>query len=271
MTNPWQNWLQAFTQTCNAATQSQNPLLTAYTQGWQQWCNATCNAWQTPSGFWQAVSAIQTARAQSISNFWQQQPQQFAALINCQTVPQACARLTQWCGSNAVQAVNLAVTTQAHRANLWQQWARAAQPQPQQGFPSPSSQPSAPLWAETPAKAAPAPATQPAARTTTSAPERATPWHMQSHYPTQHITQAAAPATVKPQAVVKPLPQPAAQQDMPLMNGTTGTIGHPTTSSTANSVMRTNGSSIASAAATRRSVVARRSTNRRRVVPRTVR
>jgi hypothetical protein len=320
MTNPWQNWLEALTQAGNNAASSSNPALTAYNQGWQQWAATMANAWQSPSEFWQTVSAIQTVRAQSISQFWQQQPQQFATLISCQSWPQACGHLTQWCGNNAIQAINLSVTTQAYRANLWQQWSRNLQPpQPQQSFNGPQAVTS--LWAELPTasaqpaapqaspKSAPQPgvtpaaakasASQPAAAPTSTAkaintPAEATattPWHMQSHYPTQHLTSgsqsntsAAAPA--KQQAAAKPQPQPVAkpapqttvaqqhpqQESMPLMNGTTGTPTHSTTSSTANSVMRTNGGSITSAAAaTRRSVVARRASGRRRVVPRTVR
>lgn len=323
MTNPWQNWLEALTQASNSATSSSNPALTAYNQGWQQWATTMANAWQTPSEFWQTVSAIQTVRAQSISQFWQQQPQQFTTLLSCQSLPQACGHLTQWCGNNAIQAVNLAVTTQAYQSNLRQQWSRSLQPAQPQTFSVPESVTS--LWAETTAKpkaATPQPAPQTAATQSVQAaqpvaqptpqpvaakpvePQPApasakaintpaeatatTPWHMQSHYPTQHITSspsntaavtpAKQQAASKPQPVAKPAPQAAVaqqqsqQQSMPLMNGTTGTPTHTTTSSTANSVMRTNGGSITSAAAaTRRSVVARRASGRRRSVPRIVR
>lgn len=254
MTNPWQTWLQTLAQTGETMAHAPNPLLAAYAQGWQRWQNTCANAWQTPSEFWQTVSAIQTARAQSISHFWQQQPQQLSAFIAAESVPQACAQLTRWYGSNAVQAINLAVTTQAHRSNLWQQWVRAAQPAT---TPTATPQATTPSTASSSGNNTPGTSkanTQPA---TKAAEAPVTPWHMQSHYPTQHLTQpqpAAAPA------------QPAGTEQMTLLNGTTG-LAHAVTSSTANSVMRGNPGGTASAAAVaRRSVVARRASNRRRVV-----
>lgn len=293
MTNPWQIWMQTITQACEGATQSQNPALTAYTQLCQQWANASSNAWQMPSEFWQTVSAIQTSRARSISQFWQQQPQEFSAFMNAQTVPQACGQFTQWCGNNAIQAINLAVTTQAFRANLLQQWSRACQPVQPQNFSTPQT--TGNLWSEpssnnssssssTGSTGAASQAQNKSSRTASSASASASsqqatatvsaPWHMQSHYPTQHITQAkvvaaASKPAVQTQAVAAQQTQAPVSQQSSLLNGTTGTVA--TVSSTANSVMRTNGSSITAAAATRRSVVARRATNRRRMVPRTVR
>lgn len=287
--NMWESWQTQWQQAC------------------RQWQSNAESVWTSPSAYWQTVASIQSARARSISAWWQQQPQAITQIMSSRSWPEWCANITRWQGETIAATAEINATTQAYRMHLlaqWQQIARQFTPAALQDIQAamPPSMPT-PQPKVTPVVTPQAPA--PKVQISQPAPVQVAPVPAVTAQPKEQpkpvniaptvTTSLATPVVskpveqqAKPQPQIQPQPKPALQpqpvaqqqtvvsnsiaagstSQLPLMNGTTGIV-----SPTANSVMRNGaGSTIAAAAAARRSVVARRATSRRgRVVPRTPR
>ncbi|MBI1308743.1 MAG: hypothetical protein GC129_02645 [Proteobacteria bacterium] len=267
--NPYLTWLQTLQ---NSGT--------GYQQALTNWQKAVADAWQTPSAYWQTVGSIQAERADALAQWWSQAPAHAAKVMQAQGWPQWVGATMEWQGHTIAQAINLSTSTDAYRANLWQQWVNlamrnapampvSAQPVPQS---APRQQPTAQPRAQAQQAAqpqasvpAPQPLPQPAPFKPQPAPTRRD--DQPSAPPAKPVVNVAHVQVQAPRPVFAQTTAPAAQ-DMPLLNSATGTHGSPSPaaviSPTATSVMRSStGSTIAAAAAARRSVVARRQSRRR--------
>lgn len=273
--NPWtkwmtDDWLNQLNQNISASTSSPQSQATYqhYQSQWntffQQWQTATEQAWQSPASFWQAVAGIQSARARSLAQFWQQQPQYMQQLFQCTTFPQWVECVSRYNSSIFSNMITLGTITQAQRGHLLEQWQRQ--------FATTTPQALTAMWQQAFKQAA-----QGTPQNFKSAPNAATPAFTASQAVASTPSVTASSATSS-SSTVQATNQTAAAtptSQQTLFNGTdTATSSAasnvtPITSSTANSVMRSSaGATIASSAAARRSVVARRMSSQRRRAPR---